>query len=129
MDQVRGDDACVGAQSLTFDSEEGARFPMVTVASSVWAGSTPLETAWPVAIVMILILRVTARTNVMSIFGGWNSSRRICFEPCWASLFQGTIDQLDGVNDLLLLRRAIGIVTSLRKPFPRRSSVIAPVAA
>ncbi|KAF7560283.1 hypothetical protein G7046_g3862 [Stylonectria norvegica] len=27
-------------------SEEGARFPMVTVSSAVWAGSVPLETAW-----------------------------------------------------------------------------------
>lgn len=27
-------------------SEEGARFPMVTVSSGVWAGSVPLETAW-----------------------------------------------------------------------------------
>jgi len=27
-------------------SEEGARFPMVTVSSGVWAGSIPLETAW-----------------------------------------------------------------------------------
>jgi hydantoinase/carbamoylase family amidase len=27
-------------------SEEGARFPMVTVSSAVWAGEIPLETAW-----------------------------------------------------------------------------------
>ncbi|CAK7238434.1 hypothetical protein SEUCBS140593_010684 [Sporothrix eucalyptigena] len=31
---------------VNWTNEEGARFPLVTVASSVWAGLTPLETAW-----------------------------------------------------------------------------------
>ncbi|KAH7325619.1 putative hydantoin utilization protein C [Stachybotrys elegans] len=31
---------------INWTNEEGARFPMVTMSSSVWAGSTPLETAW-----------------------------------------------------------------------------------
>ena len=30
-------------------SEEGARFPMITMASGVWAGTIPLETAWSCA--------------------------------------------------------------------------------
>ncbi|KEY71703.1 hypothetical protein S7711_02932 [Stachybotrys chartarum IBT 7711] len=31
---------------INWTNEEGARFPMVTMSSGVWAGSTPLETAW-----------------------------------------------------------------------------------
>ncbi|KAH8682588.1 putative hydantoin utilization protein C [Xylariales sp. PMI_506] len=31
---------------INWTNEEGARFPMVTVSSGVWAGSVPLETAW-----------------------------------------------------------------------------------
>ncbi|EON98456.1 putative beta-alanine synthase protein [Phaeoacremonium minimum UCRPA7] len=31
---------------VNWTNEEGARFPMVTVSSGVWAGSIPLETAW-----------------------------------------------------------------------------------
>ncbi|KAI5460941.1 putative hydantoin utilization protein C, partial [Mariannaea sp. PMI_226] len=31
---------------INWTNEEGARFPMVTVSSGVWAGSIPLETAW-----------------------------------------------------------------------------------
>ncbi|CAK7221016.1 hypothetical protein SBRCBS47491_004383 [Sporothrix bragantina] len=31
---------------VNWTNEEGARFPLVTVASSVWAGLTPLDTAW-----------------------------------------------------------------------------------
>ena len=35
----------VEAETLTCDSEEGARFPMTTVSSGVWAEAIPLETA------------------------------------------------------------------------------------
>ncbi|KAH8907940.1 putative hydantoin utilization protein C [Coniochaeta sp. PMI_546] len=31
---------------VNWTNEEGARFPIVTVSSGVWAGSIPLETAW-----------------------------------------------------------------------------------
>ncbi|CAI6095066.1 unnamed protein product [Clonostachys chloroleuca] len=31
---------------VNWTNEEGARFPMVTVSSAVWAGEIPLETAW-----------------------------------------------------------------------------------
>ena len=31
---------------MALTSEEGARFPLVTIASGVWAGTIPLETAW-----------------------------------------------------------------------------------
>ncbi|KAJ5114111.1 hypothetical protein N7456_002645, partial [Penicillium angulare] len=31
---------------VNWTNEEGARFPMVTVSSGIWAGSIPLETAW-----------------------------------------------------------------------------------
>ena len=34
------------AQKLTVISEEGARFPSMAVASGVWAGAIPIETAW-----------------------------------------------------------------------------------
>ncbi|CAK7205582.1 hypothetical protein SEUCBS139899_008360 [Sporothrix eucalyptigena] len=31
---------------VNWTNEEGARFPLITMASGVWAGVTPLETAW-----------------------------------------------------------------------------------
>ncbi|KAH7024849.1 putative hydantoin utilization protein C [Microdochium trichocladiopsis] len=34
---------------VNWTNEEGARFPMITVASGVWAGTIPLETAWNLA--------------------------------------------------------------------------------
>ncbi|OAA60074.1 Amidase, hydantoinase/carbamoylase [Cordyceps fumosorosea ARSEF 2679] len=34
---------------VNWTNEEGARFPIVTVASAVWAGAIPLETAWALA--------------------------------------------------------------------------------
>ena len=34
---------------VNWTNEEGARFPMMAVASGVWAGAVPLETAWDLA--------------------------------------------------------------------------------
>jgi len=46
-------------------SEEGARFPIVTVSSGVWAGSIPLETAWATKEVPTLMINPSSSPRTM----------------------------------------------------------------
>jgi hydantoinase/carbamoylase family amidase len=47
------------------NSEEGARFPVVTVSSGVWAGSIPLQTAWDTAEVPTLMTDPSSAPRTM----------------------------------------------------------------